>query len=35
MGVYKRDGRYWFKFRFEGQVIRESAKTDSKNRNGS
>jgi hypothetical protein len=30
MGVYKRGGTYWYKFRFEGQVIRESAKTDSK-----
>jgi hypothetical protein len=30
MGVYKRGGVYWFKFRFEGQVIRESAKTASK-----
>src|SRR5262249_13749173 len=31
MSVYKRGGVYWFKFRFEGQVIRESAKTASKN----
>src|SRR5690348_7583576 len=30
MGVYKRGGVYWFKFRFEGQIIRESAKTASK-----
>lgn len=30
MSVYKRGQVYWFKFRFEGQVIRESAKTESK-----
>jgi integrase len=30
MGVYKRGGVYWFKFRFENQVIRESARTGSK-----
>ena len=30
MGVYKRGGTYWFKFLFQGQIIRESAKTDSK-----
>jgi integrase len=30
MSVYKRGQTYWYKFRFEGQVIRESAKTDSK-----
>jgi integrase len=30
MSVYKRGGVWWFKFRFEGQVIRESAKTVSK-----
>jgi len=30
MSVYKRGQTYWFKFRFEGQVIRESAKTNSK-----
>jgi hypothetical protein len=30
MSVYKRGGTYWFKFLFQGQVIRESAKTDSK-----
>jgi integrase len=30
MSVYKRGQTYWYKFRFEGQLIRESAKTDSK-----
>jgi integrase len=30
VGVYKRGKAYWYKFRFEGQVIRESAKTASK-----
>ncbi len=30
MSVYKRGATYWYKFRFEGQLIRESAKTDSK-----
>jgi integrase len=30
VSVYKRGETYWFKFRFEGQVIRESAKTNSK-----
>jgi integrase len=30
MSVYKRGGVYWFKFRFENQVIRESARTGSK-----
>jgi hypothetical protein len=30
MGVYKRGGVWWFKFHFEGQVIRESARTASK-----
>jgi integrase len=30
MSVFKRGKVYWFKFRFEGQVIRESAKTTSK-----
>jgi hypothetical protein len=30
MSVYKRGGTWWFKFRFEGQVIRQSAKTASK-----
>lgn len=30
MGVYKRGEVWWFKFRFENQVIRESAKTSSK-----
>jgi hypothetical protein len=30
MSVYKRGGTYWYKFRFDGQVIRESANTDSK-----
>ena len=28
--VYKRGRVWWFKFRFEAQVIRESAKTTSK-----
>jgi len=30
MSLYKRGDKWWFKFRFEGQVIRESAKTTSK-----
>ncbi|MGO9060820.1 MAG: tyrosine-type recombinase/integrase [Candidatus Binataceae bacterium] len=30
MSVYKRGGTWWYKFRFEGQAIRESAKTSSK-----
>ncbi len=30
MSVYRRGNTWWFKFRFEGQVIRESAKTTSK-----
>jgi integrase len=30
VGVYKRGETYWFKFLFQGQLIRESAKTDSK-----
>lgn len=30
MSVYKRGLTYWFKFRFQGQLIRESAKTNSK-----
>ncbi len=30
MGVYKRGGTYWFKFLFQGQLIRESARTNSK-----
>lgn len=30
MSVYKRGGAYWYKFLFQGQLIRESAKTDSK-----
>lgn len=30
MSVYKRGGVWWFKFKFEGQVIRDSAKTSSK-----
>jgi integrase len=30
VSVYKRGGMYWFKFRFQGQLIRESAKTASK-----
>jgi hypothetical protein len=28
--VYKRGGIYWYKFLFQGQLIRESAKTNSK-----
>ncbi len=31
MSVYKRGQTYWFKFLFQGQLIRESAKTNSKN----
>ena len=30
MSVYKRGETYWFKFLFQGQLIRESAKTNSK-----
>lgn len=30
MSVYKRSQTYWFKFLFQGQLIRESAKTNSK-----
>jgi integrase len=30
MGVYKRGGVYWYEFAFQGQRIRESAKTSSK-----
>jgi len=30
MSVYKRGGVYWYKFLFQGQSIRESAKTNSK-----
>jgi integrase len=30
MGVYKRGNTWWFKLQFEGQIIRESAKTSSK-----
>jgi len=30
MGIYKRGGRYWYEFSFQGQRIRESAKTSSK-----
>jgi hypothetical protein len=30
MSVYKRGETYWFKFLFQGQSIRESAKTNSK-----
>jgi integrase len=30
MGVYKRGGVWWYKFRFAGRMIRESAKTESK-----
>lgn len=30
MSVYKRGDVWWFKFRFAGQMVRESAKTDSK-----
>jgi hypothetical protein len=28
--VYRRGGVYWYKFLFQGQLIRESAKTNSK-----
>jgi integrase len=30
MGVYKRGDTYWYKFLFQGQLIRESARTNSK-----
>jgi hypothetical protein len=30
MSVYKRGQTYWYKFLFQGQLIRESAKTNSK-----
>lgn len=30
MAVYKRGDVWWYKFRFQGQVIRDSAKTESK-----
>jgi hypothetical protein len=30
MSVYKRGGKWWFKFGFQGQVVRESAHTSSK-----
>ena len=30
MGVYKRGGTYWFKFAWNGETIRESAKTGNK-----
>jgi integrase len=30
MSVFLRGGRYWYKFNFGGQVIRESARTESK-----
>jgi len=30
MSVYKRGATWWFKFRLNGQVVRESAKTNSK-----
>lgn len=30
MSVYKRGNTYWYKFQFNGQIIRESAKTNSK-----
>jgi hypothetical protein len=30
MSLYKRGDVWWFKFRFAGQVIRESSKSDSK-----
>jgi hypothetical protein len=34
VSVYKRGDVWWYKFVFNGQVIRESAKTNSKNRRG-
>jgi len=30
MSVYKRGDVWWYKFRFAGQVIRESSKSESK-----
>ena len=30
MSIYRRGKIWWFKFRFEGQIIRESAMTTSK-----
>jgi len=30
MSIYKRGAVYWYKFKFAGQPIRESAKTTSK-----
>lgn len=30
MSVYKRGNTWWFKFRFQGQEIRESARSNSK-----
>ena len=30
MSLYKRGDVWWYKFRFEGQLVRESAKTNSK-----
>ncbi len=30
MSVYKRGGVWWYKFRFAGQVVRESSKSESK-----
>ena len=30
MSVYKRGDAWWYKFRFAGQVIRESTKSDSR-----
>src|SRR5437899_3105895 len=30
MSVYKRGGMWWYKFRFAGQVIRESSKSNSR-----
>jgi hypothetical protein len=30
MSLYKRGGFYWYRFLFQGQLIRESAKTNSK-----
>src|SRR5437870_855757 len=30
MSVYRRGGVWWYKFRFAGQVIRESSKSESK-----
>ena len=30
MSIYRRGGVYWYEFEFQGQRIRESAKTSSK-----